>query len=55
MAIKNKMDTLDLLINILIEHEKKLDSIIERLENHEQNIEHIIKRESLYRFKEIER
>ena len=55
MTIKNKMDALDLLINILIEHEKKLDSIIERLENHEQNIEHIIKRESLYRFKEIER
>lgn len=54
MDVKNKMDVLDLVINILIEHEKKLDNIIERLENHAQNIEYMIKKEKLYNISEVE-
>lgn len=30
--IKNRLDTLDFLINFLIEHEKKIERIISRLE-----------------------
>ena len=41
----NKMNTLDFIINVLIEHEKKLDNIIERLERNAEMIEDIIKKE----------
>ncbi len=44
---KNKMDTLDFIINVLIEHENKLDKIIERLERNAEMIEDIIKKEKL--------
>ena len=30
--LNRKMDTLDFIINILIEHEKRLDNIIDRIE-----------------------
>ena len=45
--LSRKMDTLDFIINILIEHEKRLDNIIERLEKNAEAIEDIIKREKL--------
>lgn len=48
MNLENKIDVLDFIINILIEHEKKLDRIIERLEKHAQNIELIIEKEKIY-------
>jgi hypothetical protein len=38
MSAKSKMDTLDFIINVLIEHEKKLDIIIERLEMYLSNM-----------------
>ncbi len=44
---ENKMNTLDFIINVLIEHEKKLDNIIERLERNAEMIEDIIKKEKL--------
>lgn len=44
MSVKNKMDTLDFIIKILLEHEKKLDVLVERLEYNAQYIEDIIKR-----------
>ena len=45
MSIKNKMDTLDFIINVLIEHEKKLDNIIVKLEKNFEIIENMIKKE----------
>jgi len=33
MSFTEKMDVLDLLINIIKEHEEKLDELISRLEN----------------------
>jgi len=33
MSFTEKIDVLDLLINILKEHEEKLDKLVERLEN----------------------
>lgn len=35
MSFTEKMDVLDLLINIIKEHEEKLDELISRLENTE--------------------
>ena len=32
MSFTEKIDTLDLLINVLSEHEKKLDTLVARLE-----------------------
>ena len=54
MSAKSKMDTLDFIINVLIEHEKKLDIIIERLENHAENIENLIKKERLTNYYQLE-
>ena len=54
MSVKSKMDTLDFIINVLIEHEKKLDIIIERLENHAENIENLIKKERLTNYYQLE-
>lgn len=54
MSVEKKLDALDLIINILIEHEKKLDNIVERLESHIKNIEYIIKKEKLYNINKIE-
>jgi len=45
MSVKTKLDTLDFIINILLEHEKKLDLLIDRLENNTDLIEDIIKKE----------
>ena len=53
MSVKSKMDTLDFIINVLIEHEKKLDIIIERLENHAENIENLIKKERLNNYYQL--
>jgi hypothetical protein len=47
MSLENKIDTLDFIINVLIDHENKLDVMIERLERHAEMIEKIIKREIL--------
>ena len=47
MSSKSKIDTLDFIINVLVEHEKKLDLLIERLERNTEMIEKIIKREIL--------
>jgi hypothetical protein len=55
MGVENKLDAIDLVINILIEHEKKLDSIVERLETYTQSIEHIIKKETLYNISHVEK
>ena len=53
MSVKSKMDTLDFMINVLIEHEKKLDIIIERFENHAENIEILIKKERLNNYYQL--
>jgi hypothetical protein len=45
MSANTKLDTLDFVINILIEHEKKLDLLIERLEKNTDLIRDIIKKE----------
>ncbi len=55
MGVENKLDAIDLVINILIEHEKKLDSIVERLETYTQSIEHIIKKETIYNISHVEK
>jgi len=47
MSANTKLDTLDFIINILIEHEKKLDLLIDRLEKNTDLIEDIIKKEKL--------
>jgi len=49
MGIKSKLDALDLVINVLLEHEKKLDDIIEKLEKNTEAIEEIIKKERISR------
>jgi len=49
LGVKSKLDALDLIINVLIEHEKRLDDIIERLEKNAEAIEEIIKREKISR------
>lgn len=41
------IDALDLVINTLIEHEKRLDVIIKRLENITHNIEVVLSREKI--------
>ena len=48
MKKQHKMDTLDFIITVLLEHEKKLDSIAERLENLTQDFDYILKKERLY-------
>ncbi len=55
MSVKDKMDVLDLIINILMEHEKRLDNIVERLESNIQSIEYLIKKEKIYSVSQIER
>ena len=55
MSVKDKMDVLDLIINILMEHEKRLDNIVERLENNIESIEYLIKKEKIYTVSQIER
>lgn len=47
VSVRSKIETLDFIINVLVEHEKRLDLIIERLERHSEMIEKIIKREML--------
>ena len=47
MNSKSKIDTLDFIINILVEHEKKLDLLIERLERNTDLIQDIIKKATL--------
>lgn len=47
MSSKSKMDTLDFIINVLIEHEKKLDLLIQRLERNTDLIQDMIKKEKL--------
>jgi hypothetical protein len=47
MSANTKLDTLDFIINILIEHEKILDLLIHRLEKNTDLIEDIIKKEKL--------
>ncbi len=55
MSIENKLDALDFIIDILIEHEKKLDNIVQRLESYTQSIEYLIKKEKLYNINPIEK
>ena len=47
MGSKSKIDTLDFIINVLVEHEKKLDLLIERLERYTDLIQDMIKKEKL--------
>ena len=47
MSSKSKMDTLDFIINVLMEHEKKLDILIQRLERHTDLIQNMIKKKKL--------
>lgn len=54
MDTENKLDAIDLIINILIEHEKKLDNIVERLESYTKSIEYLIKKEKLYNLSQVE-
>jgi len=42
----NKMDVLDFIVNVLIEHEKKLDNIIERLERYTEIMDDMIKKDN---------
>lgn len=54
MEIENKLDAIDLIINILIEHEKRLDNIVDRLESYTKSIEYLIKKEKLYNLSKVE-
>lgn len=47
MSVNTKLDTIDFIINMLIEHEKKLDLLIDRLEKNTNMMEDIIKKEKL--------
>ena len=47
MSFSSKLDALDFVINILIEHEKKLDLLMDRLEKNTILLEDIIKKEKL--------
>ena len=47
MSSKSKIDTLDFIINVLIEHEKKLDLLIQRLERNTDLIQDMIKKEKI--------
>lgn len=47
MSVSKKLDTLDFIINILIEHEKKLDLLIDRLEKNTNLLDNIIKKEKV--------
>ena len=51
MSAKSKMDTLDFIINVLIEHEKKLDLLIKRLERNTDLIQDMVKKEKLIQAK----
>jgi len=42
-----RMETLDFVINVLLEHEKRLDIIIERLEDITHNLEISLSREKV--------
>lgn len=44
------MDTIDFIISVLMEHEKKLDNMIERMEENTDMMENIIKKEKLSKF-----
>jgi len=54
MKKQHKMDTLDFIITVLLEHEKKLDSIAERLENLTQDFDYMLKKERHYIMKQYE-
>lgn len=43
MSIKEKMDVLDFIINILREHERALSDLIRRFENTSQDLEYLTK------------
>ena len=47
MKSDNRMDALDFVINILLEHEKRLDAIIERLESLTHYIEIVLSKEEV--------
>lgn len=47
MKSDNKMDAIDFVINILLEHEKRLDLIVDRLEGITHDIETILSREKV--------
>jgi hypothetical protein len=47
MSANSIMDTLDFIINVLIEHEKKLDLLIQRLERNTDLIQDMIKKEKI--------
>jgi uncharacterized ferredoxin-like protein len=54
MRKQHKMDTLDFIINVLLEHEKKLDSIAERLENLTRDFDYMLKKERHYLMNQYE-
>ena len=45
MSVKEKIDTIDFIISVLMEHEKKLDNLIDRMERNTDMMESIIKKE----------
>lgn len=47
MSVKNKLDVLDFIINVLMEHEKRLEYLIEKLEKNTELIQNMIKTEKL--------
>ena len=47
MSVKEKIDSIDFIISVLMEHEKKLDNLIERMERNTEMMESIIKKEKL--------
>ena len=47
MKSDNRMEALDFVINVLLEHEKRLDIIIERLEDITHNLEIALSREKV--------
>ena len=49
MKTQNKLDAIDFIIGILLEHEKKLDILVDRLEKNTELLENIIEnKKTLY-------
>ena len=47
MSAKEKLDVIDFIISILMEHEKKLDKLLDRMETNTEMMESILKKEKL--------
>ncbi len=47
MKSDNRMEALDFVINILLEHEKRLDVVIKRIEDITYNLEVVLSKEKI--------